>query len=457
LDSVQLVLAGAVFIFGAVIGSFLNVCIYRLPRHVGVWDALKSLSYPPSHCPKCQNPIAWYDNIPLFGWLLLKGRCRNCRLRIPIRYPGIELLTALLFVAVFLCEQPGGYPASSCLDHPLGPVQFSALRSHLLLPLSNDTITWTRFVFHLVLVVALIVATFIDFDLMIIPDSVTRPATIIGLLGNWILGTLYVVPVWYQNPQGLTFAQLYSMYEPTGRAPAWIPTSVWQSLIAVGVPAWIPAHPHLHGLLVSVAGIVVGGLIVWLVRVVGFWALKREAMGDGDIYLLAMIGSFLGWQATAIVFFLAPMCALAVALVMLPFRRDREIPYGPYLSLATLVVMLGFPWIWPRFETGLFSMGPFLPVLALAMVPCLGVMLILARRVLNMLGFESLPDEAYVEEWGSGDQLAYLAAERVDEQQGTWRANEWPGRLASRGQLGEENWLRPNSPSGWQQQWQRRN
>jgi prepilin signal peptidase PulO-like enzyme (type II secretory pathway) len=81
-------------VIGLLIGSFLNVCIYRLPRH-------ESVSWPGSHCTSCQRPLAWYENVPLFSWLLLRGRCRTCRVRISAQYPLVELTTALVFLGCY--------------------------------------------------------------------------------------------------------------------------------------------------------------------------------------------------------------------------------------------------------------------------------------------------------------------------------------------------------------------
>ena len=81
-------------LFGALIGSFLNVCIYRLPR-------LESIAWPGSHCPRCTHPIAWYDNIPIISYLVLAGQCRHCGVRIPFRYPMVEILNALGYVGLF--------------------------------------------------------------------------------------------------------------------------------------------------------------------------------------------------------------------------------------------------------------------------------------------------------------------------------------------------------------------
>lgn len=463
MDPLAIFVLSFLFILGAVVGSFLNVCIHRFPPHDRVLPAWQSLVSPPSHCPRCKTEIRWYDNVPIFGWLWLRGRCRACRLPIPIRYPAIELLTALLFLGLYWVEVPLHPVEASSVWHPLGPLgPFHWGPIHwpgfygTVVPApgywSAATIMNVRCAFHLILVTALIVATFIDFDLMIIPDAVTRPATIAGIIGNTAFGFVHLVPVWYAAPGGLTFSNLWLLIDRSNRRPEWVPSGVWSALIATEPPAWTTAHPHLHGLAVSLSGIVVGASIVWLVRTVGFWALKREAMGDGDIYLMAMIGSFLGWQATVVVFFLAPLCALAVAFVMLPFQRAREIPYGPYLSLAALLVLFAFRYVWPPFESGLFSLGPAIPLIPLVMAPALGGMLRVSRIVLRRFGIDdALPTEGV---WEAADQLAYQAMERVDEQQVTWRTSQWPGIPASRGQDDLE-WRRRAGGDEWKRWWMR--
>ncbi|MFA5038241.1 MAG: prepilin peptidase [Candidatus Omnitrophota bacterium] len=133
-----------VFLFGICIGSFLNVCIYRMGRE-------KSVVRPASHCPACQHPIRWYDNIPLISYLLLKGRCRDCRAGIPFRYFLVEFLTGVLFV--FLLGRFG-----------LSPVFF----------------VFAAFVS------GLIVATFVDFDFRIIPDEISVGGAVAGLLASFI-------------------------------------------------------------------------------------------------------------------------------------------------------------------------------------------------------------------------------------------------------------------------------
>jgi leader peptidase (prepilin peptidase)/N-methyltransferase len=94
------------FVLGSCIGSFLNVCIHRFPAKRRLRDQLWALNSHSSGCPRCATAIQWRDNIPLLGWLMLRGRCRSCRLPISMRYPLVELLTAVLFVVVYQCEMP---------------------------------------------------------------------------------------------------------------------------------------------------------------------------------------------------------------------------------------------------------------------------------------------------------------------------------------------------------------
>jgi leader peptidase (prepilin peptidase)/N-methyltransferase len=276
------------FCIGAVVGSFLNVCIYRIP-----WQ--KSVIWPGSHCPKCLSAIPARDNIPVLGWILLRGRCRFCGTLISPRYPFIEALTGLLFVAVYLVDVHWGAPP------------WYASRPYV------------ATAYHSLFVALLIAATFIDYDLYILPDSITVTGMFLGL----VIGA--VVPEVRLDPDA-------------------------NMLAAVSA--------HRQALLMGVKGLLVGGGLVWVVRIVSGAILRREAMGFGDVTLLAMIGAFLGWQAAVLAFFLGAIYAFAHAIVKVARAiaklirgaklkgSDREIPFGPYLSMAALTLMLGWPWIW---------------------------------------------------------------------------------------------------------------
>ncbi len=421
----QWILLLFLFVAGSASGSFLSVCIHRFPNHERLRDQLLVLTSPTwSHFPRCGNRISFTDNIPILGWLRLAGRCRNCRSPISMRYPLLELLNGFLFAFVYWMEVPGHFGATladSCIHASLGPhPTFESWWS------SPAAIVNLRYVYHMVLIEALVVATFIDFEFKIIPDGSTIPAMAIGILGGLLYGRMFLVPVWFQDPSYLRTLDLLG--------PEWIP-----DLSGVpALPAWITAHPHLHGLAVSLVGMLVGGGMVLGVRTMGHWVLRQEAMGLGDVVLMGMVGSFLGWQPTAIVFFLAPLCALVVVAFCWVFRRDREIPYGPYLSLGTLLVILGWKQIWPRAER-IFDLGLLLPIVGIAAAGMFVVSLHAVQFVKRMLGIP-LYHEEWIEEWTSADQLTYQSGERVDNLAGQWRREEWPGVNAGRGLAHERRW-----------------
>jgi leader peptidase (prepilin peptidase)/N-methyltransferase len=294
---IHLIYVVGLFVIGTVVGSFLNVCIYRIP-----WE--KSVIWPGSRCPKCLAEIESRDNVPIVGWALLGGACRSCRAPISIRYPAIELLVGLLFVGVYLVD--GVLPREYVRD---------------------DLTLFVKVVYHVLLVALLVAVTFIDADLTIVPASVTNTGIILGLA----IGSAF----------------------PEVR------------------PSPSDASTFLGGLWVGLEGLLVGGGLIWTIRVVGTFAFRREAMGSGDIHILAMIGSFLGWQVAVLTPFLAAFVGLVPALWKLAnylakrlsgrkyTASDREMPFGPYLAIAALILMMAWPWAWPgglKFYFDTFSM-----------------------------------------------------------------------------------------------------
>lgn len=235
------------FVIGSFVGSFLNVCIYRMPRE-------QSIVAPRSRCPQCERPIAWYDNIPLISYLLLGGRCRHCRGPIHWRYPMVEALSGLAAVAIL---QRFGV-------NPVGIV-------------------------YLIFVWALIVVSFIDLEHRIIPDE-------ISIYGRWVgMAVSFLLPVLHATS---------SREMALGR---------------------------------SFIGAVVGGGVLYLTGVLGSLMFRKDAMGGGDVKLLAMAGSILGWKLVTLTFFLAPILAIVPGLGVLFLKRSHEIPYGPFLSAALVV------------------------------------------------------------------------------------------------------------------------
>jgi prepilin signal peptidase PulO-like enzyme (type II secretory pathway) len=166
------------------------------------------------------------------------------------------------------------------------------------------------------------------------------------------------------------------MWREYGRAPL-------AGLVNVGVPAicglWLISNEAGRaGLVTALVGLVGGGGIVWAVRLIGTAALRREAMGFGDVTLMMMIGTFLGWQACLVAFFIAPFAGLFAGLAQLVFRRDDVIPYGPFLCLAAAATVVGWAAIWSWAEP-LFAVGPLVPLVLVVCLGLLGVLLVLWR------------------------------------------------------------------------------
>jgi leader peptidase (prepilin peptidase) / N-methyltransferase len=229
------------FALGALIGSFLNVCIHRLPRG-------ESLVWPSSHCPGCGARIAPFDNIPLLSYAFLRGRCRSCHQRIARRYPLVELINGLGYVLILW-------------HFGLSPAAFV----------------------YAVLFSALVVITWIDLSHQIIPDVITLPGTVLGLVaGSTIL----------------------------------------------------PVGPFN-----SLAGMFLGAGILWVLAWVSPYVFGKEGMGGGDVKLMAMTGAFLGWKAALMTIMLGAVIGSVVGLALIMMRimrRDEYVPFGPFLALGAI-------------------------------------------------------------------------------------------------------------------------
>ena len=245
----------AIAAFAACIGSFLNVCIWRLPRE-------ESIVFPASHCTRCRRAIAWHDNIPVLSFIWLGGKCRRCDARISWRYPLVEALAAVLAVTLY----------------------------------RDFGLTWDWAIMTC-LGFALIVSTFVDLSHRIIPDEITKPGIVIGLAASVLIPSLH------------------------GTASRW------------------------HALGASALGAVVGGGVLYVTGLLGDVVFHKESMGGGDVKLLAMAGTVLGWQGALLTFFLAPMLAVVPGVVVLARKGDHTIPYGPFLSLAMVIVIFWGGWI----------------------------------------------------------------------------------------------------------------
>ena len=258
----QLYLDCVVFAFGAVIGSFLNVCVHRMPLE-------QSIVTPPSHCPHCNERIRWMDNIPLISYLALRGKCRHCGARISPRYFLVELLTAALFLLMWLKLTEWNHPPVRGIDFLKGPIYW-------------------------MVIAGLIVATFIDFEHYIIPNEITFGGLIIGLL-------------------------LSAVYPPL-----------------------LDADTIKVSLMRSFLGAIVGGVALLTVAMVGELIFRREAMGMGDVKLLAAIGAFFGWQSTLFTILISSLLGGVVGLILVLVRQkgwQSRIPYGPYIAFGAVLWM----------------------------------------------------------------------------------------------------------------------
>ncbi|MCX5683767.1 MAG: prepilin peptidase [Planctomycetota bacterium] len=223
---------------GLCVGSFMNVCIYRLPTG-------KSLVWPGSHCTSCNTPIAWYDNIPVASYLILGGRCRKCGARFSVRYMVVELVTGLLWFGYW----------------------FAYFRTDLRAGADNIGV----YLVHIGLVSALVVSGVIDYERKEIYTSVTNFALAVGLAASL---------VWPEVQRVGAYDRLL---------PDW---TGWDRIDAV---------------VLGLVGAAAGAGIINVTRFLGTLAFRREAMGIGDVYLMAAIGGCLGWEAVLLVFLVAPL------------------------------------------------------------------------------------------------------------------------------------------------------
>ena len=236
--------ASVFFIYGSFFGSFTNVLIFRLQQESPI-----SL-FKKSYCPHCLYSIPFYLNIPILSWFFLKGACANCSKPISFRYPLVEFLMACLFTLLFLA------------------------------------IGWKWFLLEaLIFTVALVAASFIDWDQMIIPDSISLSGIVIGLLGAFL------------NPE--------------------------------------------RSVLSSFIGFIVGGGSLLLIAYLYFILRKKEGMGGGDIKMLAWIGAVLGWESLFFVLLssclLGSLFGLAIMLQGNKKVMQTAFPFGPYLAISALI------------------------------------------------------------------------------------------------------------------------
>ncbi len=241
MDALALAFMAAI---GLAVGSFLNVCIHRVPLRL-------SVASPGSRCPACGYALRWTDNIPVLSYVALRGRCRGCGSPISLQYPIVELITMGVFVLHYLV-------------------------------IGADALLIPRLAFAS----AMIVLFAIDYQHFLLPNVITLPGIVVGLL--------------------------FSLWFPPGFRDALI-------------------------------GVAVGGGLLWLIGEAYYRFAGQEGMGGGDVKMLAMIGAFLGWQLTIVTLILSSMAGALVGLGVIVSRRggmDHQLPYGTFLALAAIAASL---------------------------------------------------------------------------------------------------------------------
>ncbi|HEV3204759.1 MAG TPA: prepilin peptidase [Gemmataceae bacterium] len=350
-----------IFILGATVGSFLNVCIHRLPLE-------KSLIWPAgSRCSHCLQAIRWYDNLPLISYWLLRGRCRTCQAPFSIRYFFIELLTAVGFVGLFYLEVVRNVGN-------LDPLILEATR--------YDKGRLVLFAYHAILFSFLLVASVCDLDYQIIPFSLTISGTVVGLIGSMLMP-------W---PWPYTPAEAVRDFNPSlPLAFQVLKTGAYPWPLCWPLPSWLgPGGTWLSGLATGLAGVLAGTLALRAVRFLfgfgrgaeymepedpeweevprttfGRWfswfqRVGGKAMGLGDADLMMMAGSFLGWQIILVAFIIGVIPGLFLGLVQLVLRGNQPFPFGPALAIGVIITWLNWARIGPHVQILFFDSTLFL-------------------------------------------------------------------------------------------------
>lgn len=389
------------------IARFVNWAIYSwayYSRKLGPWAAAPA-----------NGTRTWLDHLPVVGWYRLRRESPEQGRLYWLRPLLIEFIFPVL-ITFYYC----GYVSGSV---PLG-FTIRGMAPGLL-----EVLHW-QFIGHFVLFALMSVATFIDFDEQSIPDYVTVPGTVIGLLGaalapGWLplhnvagiselhVGTPRAWPVWLELQEGLWialaivcvwgFALLdrrwigrrgvvkgvqYFFARMFRQRGLWMSVMVVTSLMLLGVwLAWSNLNPgRWQFLFSSLAGLAFAGGVTWGVRLAASAGLGVEALGFGDVTLMAMIGTYIGWQPSLLVFFIAPMVAMLFVLVRAILTGETATPYGPYLCAATVLVLVFWDALWTNWAAAAFSLGPIIVGITSAGVILMGVLLWIWRLIKQALG-----------------------------------------------------------------------
>ncbi len=364
------------------------------------------------------SPRTWADHLPVYGWWLMRRESKTHGRNFWLRPLLIELILPLAMVWYYRFLIEGGTL----------PAPYSILSKAIQPDLHG------QFLGNLVLIVLMVIATFIDFDEQSIPDYVTVPGTIIGLLGAaWVPGWMGVdcfsglptemhalAPDSWQDGLNTTVGLYFALAivvvwtfalldrrlilrRGFGKAIQYFFAGMfrhpwlWKSIVIIGLLialgvmyAWRLPIVRWQYLLSSLFGLACAGGITWAVRIVASAALRAQALGFGDVTLMAMIGCYVGWQASLLIFFMAPLMAVVIVVVQYLITREKAAPYGPYLCAATLAVLVKWEGLW-TWAAGLFStLGTTVLVILATCVVVMGAMLWIWRLIREAIWSASL-------------------------------------------------------------------
>jgi prepilin signal peptidase PulO-like enzyme (type II secretory pathway) len=390
---------------GLLLAALANHVIYRgcyFPRPISPWGPVHDGA----------PPRRKTDRIPLIGWIGLRREASIHGSWFWLRPLSIELLLPFLVPAFYWFETQSGLLFPEAVRNPANIAKVEPTATMI-------------FGSHLVLLWLMVVATFIDFDEQTIPDLITIPGTLFGLLlsslsvyffipvadGNTLVPATFFVPgvlsAWWMEPKGLAAAwgiwsgwcfaladrrlilrrglakAVQYFFAGLVRYPTWkMLVAIWLAGLALVSIAFSIGGLTWVGLLTGLVGMAVGGGVVWAIRIVAGGAMGVEALGFGDVTLMAMVGAFLGWQAAVMGFFLAPFAAIFIVLVYLVITRESRVPFGPYLCAGSLLTILMWDsvmndWFLPNFAV----LGPFVLWLFIALTGIMGVMLFVWRII----------------------------------------------------------------------------
>ncbi len=425
------------FIVGLIAGAAVNWAAYSRafnPRAISPW------SRPHPDAPRRRAS----DRIPMWGWLGLRREATVHGRGFWVRPLAVELLMGAGYAALYWWE----VVRQGLLDPQFQAIAVGRLPAGL--GLAPEWITLATFASHAVLIALMAAVSLIDIDEKLIPDDITIPGTLVGLVlaamapmsllphaaAGAVVPAVAVstpLPARVANPDGPMYVEPTALTAPIewpsvlngagglvvglacfalwgvaltpriwrGRRGLAFglkvlsrrvlrelarPPLAWIGLVgALGIAAvWWLGGAHWVGLLTALVGMIGGAAMVWAVRIVGSAALRREAMGFGDVTLMMMVGSFLGWQAGIFIFFLAPFAGLVVGVATVVLRRDNVIAFVPYLCLAAVAVIVMWGHIWnARFGgiQGLFGVPWLVPAMLAVCVVMLGATLVLWRNI----------------------------------------------------------------------------